>query len=115
MAWCLDSVACTRVPNPHTRTRARRYGLFQHCVVAVEMVMASGEVVVATADNEHKELFHSVPWSHGSLGFLMSATLRIVPCKPWVRLTYQVRDSRLRRMGIQVGVTEGTKGLGAAV
>lgn len=68
-----------------------RYGLFQHTIVAMELVTAQGDVVVATGDNEHRDLFYNVPWSHGTLAFLVSVTLRMVPAKPWVRLQYQVR------------------------
>ena len=34
------------------------------------------------------ELFYSVPWSHGTLGFLVSADIRIIPAKNYVRLEY---------------------------
>jgi delta24-sterol reductase len=30
-----------------------------------------------------------VPWSHGTLGFLVSAEIRIIPAKKFVRLQYQ--------------------------
>ena len=55
------------------------------------VVEGLGDVVVATGDNEHRDLFYNVPWSHGTLAFLVSVTLRMVPAKPWVRLQYQVR------------------------
>lgn len=33
-------------------------------------------------------LFYGVPFSHGSIGVLVSAKLKIIPCKPFVKLTY---------------------------
>ena len=30
-----------------------------------------------------------MPWSHGTLGFLVSATIRIIPAKKYVRLQYE--------------------------
>ena len=68
----------------------RKYGLFQHICVSYEIVTANGDLVVATKDknSEHQPLFYGIPWSHGTLGFLVAATIRIIPCKPFVRLTY---------------------------
>ncbi len=37
---------------------------------------------------ENPDLFYSVPWSHGTLGFVVSVLLRIVPSKKYVRLQY---------------------------
>lgn len=42
----------------------------------------------STWQEENSELFHAIPWSHGTLGFLVAADLRIIPAKPFVRLTY---------------------------
>lgn len=44
-------------------------------------------IVRCTAD-ENPDLFYSVPWSYGTLGFLVSVEIMIVPCKPYVDLTY---------------------------
>lgn len=37
---------------------------------------------------ETQALFYGVPWSEGSLGILVAATLRIISVKPFVKLTY---------------------------
>ncbi|EDQ86828.1 uncharacterized protein MONBRDRAFT_27834 [Monosiga brevicollis MX1] len=66
---------------------SHKHGLFQHCCKGFELVLASGEVVSCSADN-NPELFKAVPWSHGTLGFLVGAELDIVPAKPYVRLEY---------------------------
>ena len=41
------------------------------------------------AKSEHHSLFYGIPWSQGSLGLLVAATLRIIPCQPYVKLIYQ--------------------------
>uniref|UniRef100_A0ACD5ZFW7 Uncharacterized protein n=1 Tax=Avena sativa TaxID=4498 RepID=A0ACD5ZFW7_AVESA len=64
------------------------YGLFSDTVVAVEMVLADGRVVRATKDNEHSDLFYGVPWSQGTLGFLVSAEIKLIRIKEYMRLTY---------------------------
>lgn len=38
---------------------------------------------------ENSELFYSVPWSCGTLGFLVAAEIRIIPARQWVRLRYK--------------------------
>ena len=38
---------------------------------------------------ENADLFHAIPWSHGTLGFLVAAEIRIIPAKKYVRLKYQ--------------------------
>ena len=37
---------------------------------------------------ENSELFYSIPWSYGTLGFLVSVELQIIPCLPYVDLLY---------------------------
>ena len=63
------------------------YGMFQETIRSCELVMADGELVHCS-EQEEVELFRAVPWSHGTLGFLVAAELTIVPAKPWVRLEY---------------------------
>jgi Delta24-sterol reductase len=67
---------------------AHKYGLFADTVVAAEVVLADGRVVRASA-TEHADLFRALPWSYGALGFLTAVELRVIPCKPYVRLTYE--------------------------
>uniref|UniRef100_A0A8C5BVY2 Delta(24)-sterol reductase n=1 Tax=Gadus morhua TaxID=8049 RepID=A0A8C5BVY2_GADMO len=64
------------------------YGLFQHICVAFELVLADGSLVRCT-EEENSDLFHAVPWSCGTLGFLVAAEIKIVPAKQWVKLCYE--------------------------
>ena len=38
---------------------------------------------------ENPDLFYAVPWSHGTLGFLVAAEIRIIPVKKYVKLRYE--------------------------
>ena len=67
---------------------SHKYGLFQHICEALEIVTAEGKLVRCTR-TENTELFYLLPWSHGTLGFLVAAELKIVPAKTYVRLQYQ--------------------------
>jgi delta24-sterol reductase len=74
-------------------TSSHKYGLFQHICVAYEVVMADGSLVKATA-KENPELFYALPWSHGTLGFLVSAEIQIVRCKNFVKVDYYPVQTR---------------------
>lgn len=69
-------------------TSSHKYGLFQHICVSFEIVTAEGKLVKCSAD-ENPELFYQIPWSHGTLGFLVAAELNIIPIKKYIRLHYR--------------------------
>ncbi|KAK6179008.1 hypothetical protein SNE40_011465 [Patella caerulea] len=68
-------------------TSSHKKGLFQHCCIEFELVLADGSVVTCSK-NENTDLFYSVPWSYGTLGFLVSAKMKIVPAKKYVKVEY---------------------------
>lgn len=68
-------------------TSSFRHGLFQHTCKAFEIVLATGDLVRCTPQ-ENADLFYAIPWSHGTLGFLVAAELAIVPAKRFVKVTY---------------------------
>ncbi|KAI8052131.1 hypothetical protein BDF22DRAFT_690120 [Syncephalis plumigaleata] len=63
------------------------YGFLSETVVAYEVVLGDGSLVRCTRD-ENSDLFYALPWSHGTLGFLVAAELKIVPVKPYVHVKY---------------------------
>ncbi|KAL0352715.1 UNVERIFIED_CONTAM: Delta(24)-sterol reductase [Sesamum angustifolium] len=46
-------------------------------------------VVRATKDNEYSDLFYAIPWSQGTLGLLVSAEIKLIPVKEYMKLTYK--------------------------
>lgn len=56
-------------------------GLYQESIIAYEVVLADGSLVRATRDNEYSDLFYTLPWSHGTLGFLVALELQIIKIK----------------------------------
>mmetsp|Transcript_55331 Transcript_55331/g.103802 ORF Transcript_55331/g.103802 Transcript_55331/m.103802 type:complete len:503 (+) Transcript_55331:131-1639(+) len=62
-----------------------KYGMFNEICQAYELVTCTGEVQTVTEASD-KELFFTLPWSHGTHGILVGATLQIIPAKPFVRL-----------------------------
>ena len=69
-------------------TSSHKYGLFQHICESFEIVTAEGKLVKCSP-SENPELFYQIPWSHGTLGFLVAAELKIIPVKKYVRIHYQ--------------------------
>mmetsp|Transcript_10172 Transcript_10172/g.11270 ORF Transcript_10172/g.11270 Transcript_10172/m.11270 type:complete len:556 (-) Transcript_10172:1666-3333(-) len=67
---------------------SHKYGLFHEIVTELELLLGDGTVVVATPDNEYSDLFHAIPWSYGTIALLLSAKLKLIPCKEFVKLTY---------------------------
>jgi len=74
-------------------THSHKVGLYQESVLSYEMVLGDGRVVHAT-ETEHTDLFRALPWSHGTLGFLVSLQIKIVPIKSHVRMKYQAVRSQ---------------------
>eukprot|EP00640_Fibrocapsa_japonica_P001930 CAMPEP_0113943062 /NCGR_PEP_ID=MMETSP1339-20121228/18816_1 /TAXON_ID=94617 /ORGANISM="Fibrocapsa japonica" /LENGTH=443 /DNA_ID=CAMNT_0000947817 /DNA_START=468 /DNA_END=1799 /DNA_ORIENTATION=+ /assembly_acc=CAM_ASM_000762 len=68
-------------------TNSHLYGLIQETVVAFEIVTSDGKLVRASKD-ENPDLYHALPWSHGTIGFLVAVELKIIPIKPFVHITY---------------------------
>lgn len=54
------------------------YGLFQHICLSYELVLADGSVVTCSRD-DNPDLFYAIPWSYGTLGFLTSVEIKIIP------------------------------------
>jgi len=69
-------------------TSSHRHGLFTHSCIEYELVTADGELKRCSA-TENEELFRAIPWSHGTLGFLVGVTMKIVESKPWIKLDYE--------------------------
>jgi len=69
-------------------TSSHKYGLFQHICSAFELVTAEGKLLRCTPE-QNAEIYYAIPWSHGTLGFLVAAEIRIVPAKKYVKIHYQ--------------------------
>lgn len=68
-------------------TTSHRRGFLFETIVAYEVVLADGSLVRATRE-ENVDLFHALPWSHGTLGFLVAVELKVIKIKPYIKLDY---------------------------
>jgi delta24-sterol reductase len=67
---------------------SHKYGLFADTVKAAEVVLADGRVAHCSPE-QNADLFYALPWSYGAHGMLTAVELPIIPCKPYVRVTYR--------------------------
>jgi len=64
-----------------------RYGLVHESVEAMGVLTGAGSIVVCSPDR-NPDLFFGFPNSYGTLGYALRLTLRLVPARPFVRLTH---------------------------
>ena len=65
-----------------------REGLVHHTMLELEVLLSTGEIVVCTPDNGHRDLFHGFANSYGTLGYALRLRLRTRPVKPYVRVRH---------------------------
>nr|WP_283251693.1 FAD-binding oxidoreductase [Aeromicrobium duanguangcaii] len=65
-----------------------RLGLPHEAVLEMDVLTGSGEIVTATPDNEHAELFAAFPNSYGSLGYAVRLRIELQPAPRQVRLRH---------------------------
>eukprot|EP00041_Stephanoeca_diplocostata_P018455 m.386591 g.386591 ORF g.386591 m.386591 type:complete len:466 (+) comp21018_c1_seq3:679-2076(+) len=70
-------------------TASHKYGLLQETVMTYEVILGDGQRVFVEREGEYADLYHALPWSHGSLALLVGITLKVVPIKKYVRVVYR--------------------------
>jgi len=68
-------------------TSSHKYGFLFETVEAYEVITAEGEFVRATR-TKNAALYHALPMSHGTLGFLVAVELSIVNVKKYMEVKY---------------------------
>ncbi|MGH3449378.1 MAG: FAD-binding oxidoreductase, partial [Haloechinothrix sp.] len=65
-----------------------RNGLPHESVLEMEILTGDGRVVLATPDNEHRDLFFGFPNSYGTLGYALRLRIALDPVRPVVALRH---------------------------
>src|SRR5882672_10569998 len=65
------------------------HGGFHDTCLEYEVITATGDVLVCTPDNEHRLVFQMMHGTFGTLGILSKLVFRLVPAKPFVKMTYE--------------------------
>ena len=63
-----------------------KYGLVPSMMLEYEVLTGEGEIVTASP-RENTELFYGLPNSFGSLGYVLSAKVKLTPVKPYLYVT----------------------------
>ncbi|CAH0390700.1 unnamed protein product [Bemisia tabaci] len=63
------------------------YGLFQHICLSYEIVVSDGSVITCSK-GENSDLYYSIPWSYGTLGFLTAVEIQMIPVTSFIKLQY---------------------------
>ncbi len=71
-----------------------RNGCPHESVLEMDILTGDGQVVTATPDNEHRDLFFAFPNSYGSLGYALRLRIELEEVKPFVHLRH-LRFDRL--------------------
>ncbi len=83
-----------------------RHGFVHDALLEADVLLPGGRVVTATADNEYKDLFHALPNSYGTLGYILRAKIRLEPAKPFVELAISRFDDATRYLDAMRQATE---------
>jgi FAD/FMN-containing dehydrogenase len=65
-----------------------RHGMPHESVLELEILTGAGEIVLATPEGEHQELFHAFPNSYGTLGYALRVKIELQPVHPAVSLRH---------------------------
>ena len=67
-------------------SNCHRYGFVHDGVLEADVLLPNGTIVTVTPKNEYADLFHALPNSYGTLGYILRAKIRLYEAKPYVRL-----------------------------
>jgi FAD/FMN-containing dehydrogenase len=65
-----------------------RNGCPHESVVEMDVLTGTGDIVTASPDNEHRDLYFGFPNSYGSLGYALRLRIELEPVRPYVHLRH---------------------------
>jgi hypothetical protein len=66
-----------------------RYGFVHDGLIEADVLLPGGEIVTCRGDNEYADLFHALPNSYGTLGYILRARIALHPAAAYVHLHMQ--------------------------
>jgi len=66
-----------------------KHGGFHDTCLEYEVITAKGEILTCTPNNENSLIFQMVHGTFGTLGIISKLKFKLVPAKPFVRVTYE--------------------------
>lgn len=83
-----------------------RYGFVHDSLIEADVLLPDGKVITCTADNEHADLFHALPNSYGTLGYILRAKIRLHPAKRFTQLSMKTFADPQRYLDAMKAETE---------
>ncbi len=83
-----------------------RNGCPHESVTAIDVLTGTGEVVRATPDGEHSDLFFGFPNSYGSLGYALRLDIELEPVRRYVALRHVRFDDAVDLAAAMAQITE---------
>jgi FAD/FMN-containing dehydrogenase len=65
-----------------------KYGLVHETLQEMDVLLGDGTTLICSPQNKHQRLFFGFPNSYGTLGYALKLKIKVVPVKPYVRLTH---------------------------
>lgn len=65
-----------------------KYGLVHQTVEEMDILTGKGSIITCSP-NHNRDLFYGFPNSYGTLGYALRLTIRLIPAKPFIRLTHR--------------------------
>jgi len=66
---------------------SHKHGLFHRLATAYQLVTATGDLLEVT-EKSYPDIFHALPMSYGTLGFVVGVTMKVVTYRPYIRIEY---------------------------
>jgi len=66
-----------------------KHGGFHDTCIEYEIITADGTVLICTPENENNLLFQMVHGTFGTLGIISKLKFKLIPAKPFVKVTYE--------------------------
>lgn len=67
-------------------TNSYKYGFVHDGLIEAEVLLPDGQIVICNAKNEYSDLFHGLPNSYGTLGYILRAKIKLRPTKKYVEI-----------------------------
>ncbi|XP_022169098.1 delta(24)-sterol reductase-like isoform X1 [Myzus persicae] len=67
---------------------SHKFGLFHETCTRYELITANGDLIICSK-SVNADIFESVPYSYGTLGFLTAVDIKLIPAKKYVKLKYR--------------------------
>ena len=63
-----------------------RHGFVHDALLEADVLLPGGRIITCSADNEHSDLFHALPNSYGTLGYILRAKITLAEALPYVHV-----------------------------